>query len=81
MMAEERFMVKPPTISDDLGIIDFQSGEAMVTIGEIVECLNNLHEENMMLKGEVAHYKLILMGLEQCAKDITERWKKRDVKF
>ena len=43
----------------------------------IVELLNELHEENMCLKGEVAHYKLILMGLEKEAKRITENWKVR----
>lgn len=52
-MTEKRFMVKPPTISDDLGIIDFQSGEAMLTIGEIVECLNALHEENEQIKNTI----------------------------
>ena len=30
--------------------------------------LNALHEENELLKGEVAHYKLILMSLEKVAK-------------
>ena len=39
---------------------------------EIVELLNQLHEENMMLKGEVAHYKLILMSLEEQAKRLSQ---------
>ena len=46
-------------------------------VSNIVKLLNELHEENMMLKGEVAHYKLVLMGLEEEAKRITENWKVR----
>ena len=38
----------------------------------IVKLLNELHEENEQLKGEVAHYKLILMSLEQEAKRISK---------
>lgn len=34
--------------------------------------LNELHEENMMLKGEVVHYKLILMSLEEEAKRLSQ---------
>lgn len=45
---------------------------------ELLDLLNQLHEENMMLKGEVAHYKLILMSLKEGAKRITEKWKCRD---
>ena len=37
----------------------------------IVDLLNELHEENMMLKGEVAHYKLILLSLEEQAKRLS----------
>lgn len=44
---------------------------------DLAQLLNELHEENMMLKGEVAHYKLVLMGLEEEAKRITENWKVR----
>ena len=44
---------------------------------EVVDLLNTLHEENMCLKGEVAHYKLILMSLKEEAKRITENWKVR----
>lgn len=36
------------------------------------DLLNELHEENMMLKGEVAHYKLILMSLEEEAKRLSQ---------
>ena len=39
---------------------------------DVVELLNELHEENMMLKGEVAHYKLILMSLEEEAKRLSQ---------
>ena len=34
--------------------------------------LNELNDENEQLKGEVAHYKLILMSLEQEAKRISK---------
>lgn len=34
--------------------------------------LNELNDENEKLKGEVAHYKLILMSLEQEAKRISK---------
>ena len=34
--------------------------------------LNELHEENMMLKDENAHYKLLLMSLEETAKKFCE---------
>ena len=37
----------------------------------IVRKLNTLIDENEQLKGEVAHYKLILMSLEQEAKRIS----------
>lgn len=36
------------------------------------DIVNALHEENEQLKGEVAHYKLILMSLEQEAKRISK---------
>ena len=39
---------------------------------DIVTLLNELHEENIMLKGEVAHYKLLLMSLEKEAKRISQ---------
>ena len=39
---------------------------------DIEEILNELHKENMMLKGEVAHYKLLLMSLEKEAKRISQ---------
>ena len=37
-------------------------------LSNIEELLNDLADENEQLKGEVAHYKLILMSLEQQAK-------------
>ena len=39
---------------------------------EIVDLLNCLNDENEQLKGEEAHYKLILMSLEQEAKRISK---------
>ena len=72
-MTEKRF-----TLVDDDFISRIKDNGISMTAREIVECLNDLHEENMCLKGEVAHYKLILMGLKKEAKRITERWKCRD---
>ena len=39
---------------------------------DFIELINQLAEENEELKGEVAHYKLILMFLEQEAKRISK---------
>lgn len=36
------------------------------------EFLNELSDENEQLKGEVAHYKLILMSLEKEAKRLSQ---------
>ena len=41
-------------------------------LNDIADRLNELAEENEQLKGEVAHYKLILMSLEQEAKRISK---------
>ena len=46
--------------------------ETYIDTRMMVELLNELHEENTMLKGEVAHYKLILMSLEEQAKRLSE---------
>ena len=42
-----------------------------LNVFEMIDLLNELHEENMMLKGEVAHYKLILLSLEEQAKRLS----------
>ena len=55
-------------------ILDRDEG---LSVTDAVDLLNELHEENMCLKGEVAHYKLILMSLEKEAKRISENWKVR----
>ena len=43
-----------------------------LTYDEVCDLLNELYEETMMLKGEVAHYKLILMFLEKEAKRLSK---------
>ena len=66
-MTAERFMI------DDAGELIDLNNHKFVNYGE--ECcnlLNKLSEENMMLKGEVAHYKLILMSLEKEAKRLSQ---------
>lgn len=46
--------------------------DCYLTCGDVVNILNELNDENEKLKGEVAHYKLILMSLEQEAKRISK---------
>lgn len=46
-------------------------------VRSLVKVINYICEENMLLQGEVAHYKLLLMSLEEQAKRITENWKVR----
>ena len=56
----ERFMV------DDAGtLIDLETRDTYDYVSDVLGLLNMLHEENMLLKGEVAHYKLILMSLKK----------------
>lgn len=38
---------------------------------DLLELLNELHEENIRLKGEISYYKLLLMSLEEEAKKIS----------
>lgn len=52
-------------------IKDKQTGERYYGNKPLAGLLNELHEENMMLKGEVAHYKLILLSLEEQAKRLS----------
>lgn len=68
-MTEKRFMFNGCTNCieyDDKSILLDSYGE------EIEELLNELSDENEQLKGEVAHYKLILMSLEEQAKRISK---------
>ena len=58
-------------------IIDTKTGKIYHTMTgndgyDLCLLLNELTEENMMLKGEVVHYKLILMSLEEEAKRISQ---------
>ena len=39
---------------------------------ELLELINKMAEENMMLKDENAHYKLLLMSLEETARKFCE---------
>ena len=66
-MTTKRFMV------DDCGtLIDMHTRDTFDYVSDVCDLLNELHEENMMLKGEVAHYKLLLMSLEKEAKRISQ---------
>lgn len=68
-MTEKRFNL----ISDnDLQLYDFlEDNGKVIHTTKVVDLLNELADENEQLKGEVAHYKLILMSLEQEAKRIS----------
>ena len=58
---------------DDCGtLIDMQTRDTFDYVSDVCNLLNELVEENMMLKGEVAHYKLILMSLEKEAKRLSQ---------
>ena len=52
----------------DIDFDKFNKESAYALIDEV----NALYEENEQLKGEVAHYKLILMSLEQEVKRISK---------
>ena len=67
-MTEKRFML------DDAGeVIDLHTHQFIEYGEEIVECLNNLHEENMMLRSK--HTRLILL-----LKDIVNDLKRMDTR-
>ena len=65
------------TIIDNESVVDDGGKETYwiveyVQVIKLVELLNELHEENIMLKGKVAHYKLLLMSLEKEAKRLSQ---------
>lgn len=60
MIENERFML------DDAGeVIDLQTAKFIEYGEEIVECLNNLHEENQALKSSNMEYEDALGRLEE----------------
>lgn len=72
-MAEKRFTVPENyrCIQDNLTKEHYLCEDKTEAIN-LTYLLNELHEENMMLKGENAHYKLLLMSLEETAKKFCE---------
>lgn len=72
-MTEKRYttMWKPETTFSRFWIVR-ENWERKLNANDVVDLLNELHDENEQLKGEVAHYKLILMSLEQEAKRISK---------
>lgn len=75
MMTEKRFSVVDDYLIGYDG--DYFNLHKPSDIRSLVKVINYICEENMLLQGEVAHYKLVLMGLEEEAKRITENWKVR----
>ena len=73
-MTEKRFTIGDRTLQEvyECCIPAILDGGIPCTQSQVLKLLNELHEENMMLKGEVAHYQLILMSLEEEAKRISQ---------
>ena len=71
-MTEKRFTTDNGS-NEDVTLVDNVTGkEYESNFEDIVDLMNELAEENMMLKGENAHYKLLLMSLEETAKKFCE---------
>lgn len=73
-MTEKRFIndIDDGKLIDTKGELSTIHYSDKVDFYELWEFLNKLNDENEQLKGEVAHYKLILMSLEQEAKRISK---------
>lgn len=73
-MTEKRFIndIDNGQLIDTKGELSTIYYSDKVDFYELWEFLNKLNDENEQLKGEVAHYKLILMSLEQEAKRISK---------
>ena len=73
-MTEKRFTIGDRTLQEvyECCIPAILDEGIPCTQSQLLKLLNELHEENMMLKGEVAHYKLMLMSLEKEAKRISQ---------
>ena len=73
-MSEKRFIndIDDGQLIDTKGELSTIYYSDAVDFYELWEFLNKLNDENEQLKGEVAHYKLILMSLEQEAKRISK---------
>lgn len=74
-MTEKRFEVYDDEFSkhiEDTYYTEDKHEHNLYNIWEMCRKLNELYEENIMLKGELAHYKLILMSLEEQAKRLSE---------
>ena len=74
IMTEKRFIndIYDGKLIDTKGELSTIYYSDAVDFYELWEFLNKLNDENEQLKGEVAHYKLILMSLEQEAKRISK---------
>ena len=70
MIENKRFTIDKDKIKDNQSpycYIEYYKG-----LVPIVDLLNELAEENMMLKGENAHYKLLLTSLKETARKFCE---------
>ena len=71
-MSKKRFSLSERDLNEINNTNAIADDRIPCTQRQIVKLLNELHDENEQLKGEVAHYKLILMSLEQEAKRISK---------
>ena len=65
-------------IKDNQNFYKRYYGGRLIQAEELCDLLNELHEENMLLKGENAHYKLLLMSLKEQADRICRIPKAKD---
>lgn len=70
LMTEKRFI--PIFDGIDKRVVGAKDNGKIISFMDMFDLLNDLSDENEQLKGEVAHYKLILMSLEQEAKRISK---------
>lgn len=78
-MTKKRFKLRLSKLGNGM-ITDTQKREDLffdkefldATLPKTAEWLNELAEDNERLKGEVAHYKLILISLEEQAKRLSD---------
>lgn len=70
-MTEKRFKIEG--IEEELYPMPvYYDRDKELTYDEVCELLNELYEDNMMLAGTVAYYKLLFESLEQEAKRISQ---------
>lgn len=76
-MTEKRFYIAESNLIDGYCVFDREKKYTFSPKPRWADCLNDVHilnelaEENMMLKDENIYYKSVLMALEEMAKHIS----------